>query len=35
MVTHNHMWWDSMPTSDMSDDNYSVLTYIKQINLKE
>jgi hypothetical protein len=28
MVAHNHLLWDPMP-SDVSEDSYSVLTYIK------
>jgi hypothetical protein len=31
MVAHR----DLMPSSGVSEDNYSVLTYIKQINLKK
>jgi hypothetical protein len=28
MVAHNHLLWDSMPSSGVSEDSYSVLTYI-------
>jgi hypothetical protein len=29
MVVHNHLKWDPMPSSCVSDDSNSVLTYIK------
>ena len=29
MVTHNHLYWDLMPSSGVSGDSYSVLTYMK------
>jgi hypothetical protein len=29
MAAHNHVWWDLMPSSDMSENSYRVLTYIK------
>jgi hypothetical protein len=29
MVAHNHLSWDLMPSSGMSEDSYSVLTYNK------
>jgi hypothetical protein len=29
MVTHNHLQWDLMPSSGVSEDSYSVLIYIK------
>jgi hypothetical protein len=29
MVAHNHLWWDLMPSSGVSEDSYSVLTYNK------
>jgi hypothetical protein len=29
MVAHNHLQWDLMPSSDVSEDSYSVLIYIK------
>ena len=29
MVTHNHLQYDLTPSSGMSEDNYSVLIYIK------
>jgi hypothetical protein len=29
MVAHNHLQWDSKPSSGVSEDCYSVLTYIK------
>jgi hypothetical protein len=32
MVTHNHLYWDAMPPSGVSEDSYSVLIHIKQIN---
>jgi hypothetical protein len=32
MVVHNHLQWDQMPHSGVSEDSYSVLIYIKQIN---
>jgi hypothetical protein len=27
MVAHNHLWRDLTPSSGVSEDNYSVLTY--------
>ena len=32
MVAHNHLQWHPMPSSDVSEDSYSVLTYIIKIN---
>jgi hypothetical protein len=29
MVAHNHLQWDPMPPSGVSEDSYSVLKYIK------
>jgi len=29
MVTHNHLLWDLMPSSGVSEDSSSVLIYIK------
>jgi hypothetical protein len=29
MVAHNHLEWDLVPSSGVSEDSYSVLTYIK------
>jgi len=29
MVAHNHLYWDLMPSSGVSEDSNSVLTYIK------
>jgi hypothetical protein len=29
MVAHNHLSWDLMPSSGVSEDSYSVLIYIK------
>jgi hypothetical protein len=29
MVAHNHLYWDLMPSSGVSEDSYSVLVYIK------
>jgi hypothetical protein len=29
LVTHNHLYWDPMTSSGMSEDSDSVLTYIK------
>jgi len=29
MVAHNHLEWDLMPSSGVSEDSGSVLTYIK------
>jgi hypothetical protein len=29
MVAHNHLSWDPMPSSGMSEDSYSILIYIK------
>ena len=29
MVGHNHLLWDPMPFSGVSEDSYSVLIYIK------
>jgi hypothetical protein len=29
MVAHNHLEWDLMPSSGVTEDSYSVLTYIK------
>jgi hypothetical protein len=34
-VAHNHVSWDLMPPSGVSEDSYSVLIYIKLINLKK
>jgi hypothetical protein len=31
MVAHNHLEWDLMPSSGVSEDSDSVLKYIKQI----
>ena len=30
MVAHNHLYWDPMPSSDVSEDSYTVLTYIEK-----
>ena len=27
MVAHGHLWWDLAPSSAVSEDSYSVLTY--------
>jgi hypothetical protein len=29
MVAHNHLQWDPMPSSGVSEDSNSVLTHIK------
>jgi hypothetical protein len=29
IVAHNHLQWDPMPSSGVSEDSYSVLIYIK------
>ena len=29
MVAHNHLQWDLMPSSGISEDSYSVLIHIK------
>jgi hypothetical protein len=29
MVAHNHLGWDPMPSSGVSEDSYSVLIYNK------
>jgi hypothetical protein len=29
MVAHNHLSWNSIPSSLVSEDSYSLLTYIK------
>ena len=29
MVAHNHLKWDLMPSSSMSEDSYSVLVYMR------
>jgi hypothetical protein len=29
LVAHNHLLWDLMPSSDVSEESNSVLTYIK------
>jgi hypothetical protein len=29
MVAHNHLQWDQMPSSGVSEDSHSVLVYIK------
>jgi hypothetical protein len=29
MVAHNHLSWDLIPSSGVSEDSYSVLTYNK------
>jgi hypothetical protein len=29
MVTHNHLYWNPMPSSGVSEDSYSVRIYIK------
>jgi hypothetical protein len=29
MVAHNHLYWDLMLSSGVSEDSYSVLIYIK------
>jgi hypothetical protein len=29
MVAHNHLWWDLMPSSGVSEDSGSVLTFIE------
>jgi hypothetical protein len=34
MVAHNHLSWDLVSSSGVSEDNNSVSTYIKQINNK-
>ena len=31
MVAHNHLQWDLMPSSGVSEDSYSVLRYNKLI----
>jgi hypothetical protein len=28
MVPHNHLYWDPMPSSGMSEDSYSVLVMV-------
>ena len=33
MVAHNHLQWDPIASSGVSEDSYSVLIYIKSINL--
>ena len=35
MVAHNHLEWDLMPYSGVSEDSNSVLIYIKEINLEK
>jgi hypothetical protein len=35
MVAHSHLNWDLMPSSGVSKDSDSVLTYIKSIKLKK
>ena len=35
MVAHNHPQQDLTPSSGVSEDSYSVLTYINKINLKK
>jgi hypothetical protein len=35
MVAHNHLQQDLTPSSGVSEDSYSVLTYINKINLKK
>jgi hypothetical protein len=35
MVTHNHPKQDLTPSSGVSEDSYSVLTYINKTNLKK
>ena len=32
MVAYNHLQWDLMPSSGVSEDSYSALIYIKYIN---
>jgi hypothetical protein len=32
VVAHNHLSWDPMPSSGVSEDSYSVFIYIKSIN---
>jgi hypothetical protein len=32
MVTHNHLSWNPMPSSGVSEDSYSVFICIKSIN---
>jgi hypothetical protein len=32
MVAHNHLQWDLMPYSGVSDNSDSVLTYMKEMN---
>jgi hypothetical protein len=27
MIAHNHLQWDRMPSSGVSEDSYSVVTY--------
>jgi hypothetical protein len=34
-VAHNHPQQDLTPSSGVSEDSYSVLTYINKINLKK
>jgi hypothetical protein len=29
MVAHNHLYWDPMPSSGVSEDSYNVFTYNK------
>jgi hypothetical protein len=35
MVAHNHLQWDLMPSSGVSEDSYSVFISIKQIKKKK
>jgi hypothetical protein len=35
LVAHNHLQQDLTPSSGVSEDSYSVLTYINKINLKK
>jgi hypothetical protein len=35
MVAHNHLKWDLMPSSGVSEDSNSGLIHVKQINLKK
>jgi hypothetical protein len=35
MAVHNHPQQDLTPSSGVSEDSYSVLTYINKINLKK
>jgi hypothetical protein len=35
MVAHNHLQQDLTPSSGVSEDSYSVLTYINKVNFKK